>query len=732
MSVHYVPAKRPPTPDILGNVLGGKVGPEQVEIESIQTNGGTQPRAGINEQHVQDLVEAINRGDTLPAVDVYFDGSQYWLYDGFHRVEAHNRCRKSTILANIHQGTQADAQWASYGANPGHGLKRTNEDKRRAVLAALRHPNAASLSNVQIAAHVHVDEGTIRNYRAQMEASSEIPKMGERTVTRGGQTYTQNVSNIGANQPVYAEVWRLQHVVQEVFERFYDADDLRHACSDMRMAARTRTGGFWVNCERSMPDDIKDYRKSDLSQAINNLAAQKETKLADNARLPDVDSPAQRPDRWAVALQITGSRQLRSEALARAIMPWVQEYRDTYGRNWQDLARNGNPAHSNSTFWQDIGKELKRRLVTVDDDTLKLAIKQAFAWLLAEEPAKTQPAADPGYVPFTLDYKLPQEFAAAGWRIKLVDTDKQVIGAHVDNVVTGEHLGYHANVALLERDISMAMAAAAKRRSANSIAAEIDKPLMEWTDEDQAKWISATQGPAPTADGKPMVDWTDDDWATWIDAKEGPSPFAAPTPVSIPVQPGVNPLLLKGSLRRWLGARYENFTTEDAVYSIYQMLDNWLKGAWRADLEDFTATLPAGWTQDALDQAIRELHVHFAPDEDEAPAVPSENTAPPVIGLNELAVVDSVTAPAGWTDPEPESDLDCYDDEVATVAARRMNKLHTLKVRFAETIALFDDFGELTGRHTATLLAGRELTALIGILDGEMDALQAGVKRAAA
>ncbi len=79
-------------------------------------------------------------------------------------------------------------------------------------------------------------------------------------------------------------------------------------------------------------------------------------------------------------------------------------------------------------------------------------------------------------------------------------------------------------------------------------------------------------------------------------------------------------------------------------------------------------------------------------------------------------------------DPEPESDLDCYDDESATLAAKRMNRLHTLKVRFGETIDMLDEFGDLTGRHTASLMAKRELTNLIEILDGEMDALEKGVR----
>jgi hypothetical protein len=146
-------------------------------------------------------VQAIAEEVQLPPVDVVFDGTQYWLYDGFHRVEAHMRTGRFTVQAVIHQGTQVDAQWMSYGVNRSHGLKRTNDDKRRQVLAAMKHPNAATMSDREIAKHVGVDHKTIGAYRAELAVSGEIPQIAERTVNRGGQTYTQNTANIGTNQP---------------------------------------------------------------------------------------------------------------------------------------------------------------------------------------------------------------------------------------------------------------------------------------------------------------------------------------------------------------------------------------------------------------------------------------------------------------------------------------------------------------------------------------------------
>ena len=88
--------------------------------------------------------------------------------------------RRTTIAANVRQGTLQDAQWESYSVNAGHGLKRSNADKERQVRNALRHPKAQGMSNVQIAKHVGVDDKTVRRYRTEMEAASEIPSLTSR------------------------------------------------------------------------------------------------------------------------------------------------------------------------------------------------------------------------------------------------------------------------------------------------------------------------------------------------------------------------------------------------------------------------------------------------------------------------------------------------------------------------------------------------------------------------
>lgn len=170
---------------------------ECIPLAAIRLDGGTQPRAALNSGAIEDYTEAMAAGATFPPVTVFYDGTDYWLADGFHRVKAAHAASCDTIECELHQGTQADAQWYSFSANKTNGLRRTTKDKQRAVRAALLHERSRALSDSCIARHVGVDSQTVANWRHKMESSSEIQKIDSRRVTRRGQTYQQNTSKIG-------------------------------------------------------------------------------------------------------------------------------------------------------------------------------------------------------------------------------------------------------------------------------------------------------------------------------------------------------------------------------------------------------------------------------------------------------------------------------------------------------------------------------------------------------
>jgi len=170
-------------------------------VKKLRLDGDTQPRVEIDEDVVAEYAAAYKASAKMPPVVVFFDGTDHWLADGFHRRFAAIKAKSSKIRCEVRKGTREDARWYSYSANQTHGLRRSNADKAKAVKAALKHPKGVKKSDTGIAEHVGVDVKTVGKYRRELQASMEIPEIETRTVKRGDQEYEQDTSNIGKSKP---------------------------------------------------------------------------------------------------------------------------------------------------------------------------------------------------------------------------------------------------------------------------------------------------------------------------------------------------------------------------------------------------------------------------------------------------------------------------------------------------------------------------------------------------
>lgn len=169
-----------------------------LKLEQIRTDGGTQPRTELNEQTVADYAEAITEGAKFPPVAVFHDGADYWLADGFHRLFAHKKIGALDIEAEIRQGTKRDAILHSVGANDTHGLRRSNADKRKAVLTLLEDLEWSKWSDNKIAQACGVNQTTVSNYRRSlMESLSEEAPVERTYTTRHGTEAVMKTGNIG-------------------------------------------------------------------------------------------------------------------------------------------------------------------------------------------------------------------------------------------------------------------------------------------------------------------------------------------------------------------------------------------------------------------------------------------------------------------------------------------------------------------------------------------------------
>jgi ParB-like chromosome segregation protein Spo0J len=152
-----------------------------INIDIINIAAGTQSRAEINEQVVNDYVEAIQNGSIFPPVQVYSDGVNYYLVDGFHRYHAHRRLKKKAIDADVLQGTLRDAILHSLGANALHGLRRTNEDKRKAVMTMLEDIEWQDWSDNEIARNCKVSAPLVAKIRKDIGAEKTTRKFKSKT-----------------------------------------------------------------------------------------------------------------------------------------------------------------------------------------------------------------------------------------------------------------------------------------------------------------------------------------------------------------------------------------------------------------------------------------------------------------------------------------------------------------------------------------------------------------------
>lgn len=163
-----------------------------LDRDKIRTDGGTQARTEINEATVREYAETLRQAAVeelpwpFPDVIVFYDGENYWLGDGFHRVNAAKQAEYHQVSAEVRQGTRRDAVLFAVGANATHGLRRSQADKRRAIETLLRDDEWGRWSDREIARRCNVSHPTVAAIRAEVTGnfSSErvyVDKHGNET-----------------------------------------------------------------------------------------------------------------------------------------------------------------------------------------------------------------------------------------------------------------------------------------------------------------------------------------------------------------------------------------------------------------------------------------------------------------------------------------------------------------------------------------------------------------------
>lgn len=147
----------------------------------------------IRQDGLDELTERLAAGDTFPPISVYVDSDGvHRVVDGFHRVEVYRLAGITDLDCDVRSGNARAAFLAAIGANRGHGFHRSNDDKRRAVLALLTDPEWTLWSDRVIARVVGVSHTFVSSLRGSSDCQNCQPAI--RTTANGRQ---MDVSNIG-------------------------------------------------------------------------------------------------------------------------------------------------------------------------------------------------------------------------------------------------------------------------------------------------------------------------------------------------------------------------------------------------------------------------------------------------------------------------------------------------------------------------------------------------------
>jgi len=240
---------------------------KKLNLLNIRTDGGTQPRLELDQNLVKEYAEVMREGVVFPPVEVFHDGSEYWLVDGFHRYFGYKANGLTSIEAIVHTGTLREAQFYAWKANNKHGNRLKPEDIRAIIRIMLTDEEYSKWSNNHIAKELGISSMTVGRVRVAMQEESKTPAQTTVTyVDKHGNTTTMKTdkkkkatTQRPTNKPDVTTANPVTELEQKVKELATTVNTLAEENTVMRDKIAI---GQW---------DASEIEKIDAEETINNL-----------------------------------------------------------------------------------------------------------------------------------------------------------------------------------------------------------------------------------------------------------------------------------------------------------------------------------------------------------------------------------------------------------------------------------------------------------------------------
>jgi len=250
-----------------------------LNLLNIRIDGGTQARVELNQEVVAEYAEKMRDGEVFPPVTVFFDGSEYWLVDGFHRYFGYKTNGKTSIDCDVENGTQQEAKKHSKKANSRRGLSLNSADHKKIVIEMYEDEETKEWSSRQIADWVGVSHTYVSKIKNSLETvASEntekkyINKHGKESVMK-----TEKIGKTVQNIPepdMTSALMVKQEIVIELNEKIDELAQTVNVLADENTVMRDKIAiGQW---------DASEIEKIDAEQRMADMREQIRVLEADN------------------------------------------------------------------------------------------------------------------------------------------------------------------------------------------------------------------------------------------------------------------------------------------------------------------------------------------------------------------------------------------------------------------------------------------------------------------
>ena len=253
---------------------------KKLNLLNIRTDGGTQPRIQLDQDLVKEYAEVMREGVVFPPVEVFHDGSAYWLVDGFHRYFGYKANGLTSIEAIVHTGTLREAQFYAWKANNKHGNRLKAEDIRAILRIMLTDEEYSKWSNNHIAKELNISNMTVGRVRVAMQEEAKTP--AQTTVTyvdkHGNTTTMKTDKKKKATTPTTKpDVTTANPEVKELEQKVKELATTVNTLAEENTVMRDKIAvGQW---------DASEIEKIDAEETIKNLREQIRVLEIDNKSL---------------------------------------------------------------------------------------------------------------------------------------------------------------------------------------------------------------------------------------------------------------------------------------------------------------------------------------------------------------------------------------------------------------------------------------------------------------